>query len=377
MIFSRAMLTGLLLVVGSFSTINRSAVSQEDSPPPAQDAAFDPAEWQSLVKKKAEVVAQITEISKVFQTADNAKKRELAAEARKLQRDFQSQVTPRMAELAPAAFKHNPKDIDAAEIMMQLAYGKNRFSEAAEIADTVLKQDPKHALALNIGGVGHFARHEFEKSLELLETAKQNNSLYPRLGGQYLDSARSYIDYWNKEQQIRQQEAAATGDDQLPRVLMKTTKGDILLELFENEAPNTVANFVSLVESGYYDGIPFHRVIPAFMAQGGRQTDPATAVDYTIKCECYQENARRHFTGTLSMAHAGRDTGGAQFFITHLPTPHLDREIAPQSVHTVFGRVADGMDAVAALEVGDKILSATVVRKRDHEYKPVTQPAAQ
>ncbi|MBX3440035.1 MAG: peptidylprolyl isomerase, partial [Planctomycetaceae bacterium] len=234
---------------------------------------------------------------------------------------------------------------------------------------------PEHPLALNVGGVGHFANHNFEKSLELFETAKQHGVLYPQLGGQYLESARNYIDYWKTEQEIRRKEAAATGDQQLPRVLMKTDQGDILLELFENEAPNTVANFVSLVESGYYDGIPFHRVLPGFMAQGGMQPDPSKAVDYTIKCECYQDNARRHFTGSLSMAKTQQpDSGSTQFFLTHLPTPHLDKEIAPESVHTVFGRVVEGMDAVAALGQGDKILSATIVRKRNHEYQPVTQP---
>lgn len=205
--------------------------------------------------------------------------------------------------------------------------------------------------------------------------------LHPQLGGRYLDTSEEYIKLWDEEQAIRAKEAKATGDAQLPRAQFNTTKGKILMELFENEAPNTVANFISLIESKTYDGTKFHRVIPTFMAQGGdplsRDDDPQNdgtgGPGYVIKCECYQPNARKHFRGSLSMAHAGKDTGGSQFFITHLPTAHLNPDAEAMRGHTVFGRVVEGLDVAAALEVGDKIESATVLRKRKHEYKPVTQ----
>jgi cyclophilin family peptidyl-prolyl cis-trans isomerase len=133
-----------------------------------------------------------------------------------------------------------------------------------------------------------------------------------------------------------------------------------------------VANFISLVEAKKYDGIKFHRVIPNFMAQGG---DPNTLDDdpgndgqggpgYTIKCECYAKNARKHFRGSISMAHAGKDTGGSQFFLTHLPTPHLNADAERKTGHTVFGRVIKGQEIVDDLTVGDEIESATVERKR-------------
>ncbi|RMG34316.1 MAG: peptidylprolyl isomerase [Planctomycetota bacterium] len=171
----------------------------------------------------------------------------------------------------------------------------------------------------------------------------------------------------------------------MPRVELQTTKGKIVLELFENEAPNTVANFITLVEKGFYDGTAFHRVIPAFMIQGGdpnsRDEDPTNdgigGPGYTIACECYQANARKHFRGSLSMAHAGRDTGGSQFFITHLPTPHLNADSQRNTGHTVFGRVVSGMDVVDAIEKGDRIVKATVLRKRPHPYRPNTKPAAE
>ena len=166
--------------------------------------------------------------------------------------------------------------------------------------------------------------------------------------------------------------------DDLPRVKIETTKGTIVVELFENEAPNTVANFVSLVESHFYDDTPFHRVIPGFMAQGGDPTGTGTSgPGYTIACECDVPDARKHFLGSLSMAHAGKDTGGSQFFLTFAPTEHLDGR------HTVFGRVIEGFEILPKItrtegpQAGssrDKILKADIIRKRDHEYKPKTTP---
>jgi len=183
------------------------------------------------------------------------------------------------------------------------------------------------------------------------------------------------------EAEMAARDAEAKADD-LPRVKITTTKGDIVVELFENEAPNTVANFISLVENGTYAGTPFHRVIGGFMAQGG---DPkgtgAGGPGYAIACECYEPGARKHFRGSLSMAHAGKDTGGSQFFLTFRPTEHLDGK------HTVFGRIIEGMDVLPKLirtqdPVGqtvpgikpDRIVKAEVIRKRDHEYKPETLP---
>jgi cyclophilin family peptidyl-prolyl cis-trans isomerase len=159
--------------------------------------------------------------------------------------------------------------------------------------------------------------------------------------------------------------------EKLPQVLLKTNKGDILLELYEEEAPNTVANFISLVEKEFYDGTKFHRVIAGFMAQGG---DPkgtgAGGPGYNIKCECVRKDHRIHERGVISMAHAGKDTGGSQFFITFEKTPHLDGK------HTVFGHVIKGMDVVDKLKQGDVVEKATVKQKRDHEYKPeVTKEA--
>jgi len=138
----------------------------------------------------------------------------------------------------------------------------------------------------------------------------------------------------------------------MKKARIETDKGVIELTLFEKEAPNTVANFEKLAKSGYYDGLTFHRVIPNFVIQGGcPKGDGTGGPGYTIKCEI---NPHKHGTGALSMAHAGKDTGGSQFFITHSPQPHLD------GVHTVFGKVIKGMDVVNAINANDVMRKVTV-----------------
>jgi peptidyl-prolyl cis-trans isomerase B (cyclophilin B) len=138
----------------------------------------------------------------------------------------------------------------------------------------------------------------------------------------------------------------------MSQAIMETSKGTIHLELFDKDAPGTVANFTKLAKSGFYDGLNFHRVIKNFMIQGGCPTGTGTGgPGWEIKCEI---NSQKHTPGTLSMAHAGKDTGGSQFFITHVATPHLD------GVHTVFGRTTD-MAVVNAIAQGDKINSVKIV----------------
>ena len=113
---------------------------------------------------------------------------------------------------------------------------------------------------------------------------------------------------------------------------MKTEKGDIHIEFFDEDAPNTVKNFKNLIQDGFYDGLNFHRVIPNFVIQGGCPNGTGTGgPGYHIPCEI---NTQKHLAGSLSMAHAGKDTGGSQFFICHSPQPHLD------GVHTVFGKTS-------------------------------------
>ena len=172
-----------------------------------------------------------------------------------------------------------------------------------------------------------------------------------------------YQKKWAREAELRAEEAKA---DDLPQVKLKTTKGDIVLELFENEAPNTVANFISLVEKGFYNGTPFHRVVKGFMAQGGdpkgdgprrprlhhslrmRQGKPSTALPRLAK-----HGSRR-----------SRTPGGSQFFLTFVPTPHLDGR------HTVFGRIIDGIDVLGQLQRRDPSSSPSNPRTPTRSSRP-------
>ncbi|MCA9080504.1 MAG: peptidylprolyl isomerase, partial [Planctomycetaceae bacterium] len=152
---------------------------------------------------------------------------------------------------------------------MQFTFAQNRYADTQTLAAALLKQNPKDELAANFSGVCQFANHDFAGAVATLEGAEKNGILIPDLGGRYLEDARKYVELWTKEQAVRTAEDAAAPAEQLPQVLIKTTRGDITIELLENEAPNAVANFISLVENKFYDGIRFHRVIPGFMAQGG------------------------------------------------------------------------------------------------------------
>ncbi len=339
--------------------------------------------WEKVLARKAVILERLPELQKAFRAATEAEDREkIAKEFGELRDEFQGKVYPELAKLAPEVYAADPKNFEAGETALEAYFQANKYDDAARIGDQLITAGRKTQIVMNITGVAHFARHDFAKAKSVLEAADKDGVLHPQLGGRYLEETDTYAGYWEAEQAIRAKEAAATGDKQLPQVLFKTTKGDVLLELFENEAPNTVANFISLVEAKEYDKIKFHRVIPNFMAQGGdplsKDDDPRNdgsgGPGYVIKCECYQPNARLHFRGSLSMAHAGKDTGGSQFFLTHLPTAHLNPNADEERGHTVFGRIVKGMDVAAALEVGDVIESAKVIRKRKHEYSPVTQP---
>lgn len=142
--------------------------------------------------------------------------------------------------------------------------------------------------------------------------------------------------------------------DKSYQVKMETVRGNIELELYPQYAPKTVNNFVYLAREGYYDGVTFHRVISNFMIQGGDPTGTGSGgPGYKFEDEV-KGNPLRHESGVISMANAGPNTNGSQFFITHSPQPHLDGK------HTVFGKVIEGKDVVDSITQGDQILSVRI-----------------
>lgn len=178
-----------------------------------------------------------------------------------------------------------------------------------------------------------------------------------------------YREAFAEELSFRRRDEAAA----LPRARLETSRGAVVVELFEEDAPNTVANFVWLADAKFYDGTTFHRVVPFFMAQGGdplsREGDPRVGQGgpgYAIPTE---PSRRRPFRGVLAMAHARKDTEGSQFFLTTGTSAHLEGE------YSVFGRVLEGQDVVDRLVQGDRIVKVEVLRRRDRPYRPTTVAA--
>jgi peptidyl-prolyl cis-trans isomerase B (cyclophilin B) len=138
----------------------------------------------------------------------------------------------------------------------------------------------------------------------------------------------------------------------MTKAVIKTLKGDIHIDFFDQDAPQTVDNFMKLARSGFYNGLKFHRVISNFVIQGGcPKGNGSGGPGYTIPCEI---NSNKHLAGSLSMAHRGKNTGGSQFFICHSAQPHLD------GVHTVFGRTSD-MQVVKAIQAGDAMEEVVIL----------------
>lgn len=396
MIRDSRLLTALVLLSISAPLLCASVVQAQDEKTegdaPAKPALKvvvdggdeDPSEkWKSLLARRLAIFEQLQELKKKFEAAATSdEKRTIRDQYVDLIREFEVEIYPDMIDLAATVYEKNEGDLDAGEIVMKEAFNNNDFDRSAEVSSKLLAADRNTKDVLSMGAVSQFALHNFEQASAIFAEAQKSNRLDLRYET-YIESATKYQELWKVEQELRAKEDALEGDAALPRIQFETSKGKIVFELFEDHAPNTVANTISLVEGGKYDGIGFHRVINGFMAQGG---DPNTLDDdpsndgyggpgYSIKCECFEEGTRMHFRGSLSMAHSGQDTGGSQFFITHLPTDWLNARTEPdKGGHTVFGRVIEGMNVAASLRKGDKITKATVLRKRPHEYKPVITP---
>jgi cyclophilin family peptidyl-prolyl cis-trans isomerase len=358
------------------------AEAPDDANPPADPNKPAAGEYQRLFEEWKTIIKDLRKLKVQYQTADDEGQKTileqwdaLVAKGNALIEDIQA--------AGIRAFEESPnEDPQLARFLVKLAtdhIAHDRYDSASAIAEPMISGGTSEKEIYDAAAAAAYARNDFEKAEAYFKEAQQAGVL-SKYSQELMPSVAEYKKLWEDEQKIRAAEAEA---DDLPRVKLSTTKGDIVLELFENEAPDTVGNFISLVEKkddegkGFYEGVPFHRVLANFMAQGGDPTGTGSGgPGYNIYCECHKPEYRRHFAGSLSMAHGGRDTGGSQFFITFRPTPNLNGK------HTVFGRVIEGMDVLAKLQrrnpeepnaadiEPDRILKAEVLRKREHPYAP-------
>jgi cyclophilin family peptidyl-prolyl cis-trans isomerase len=350
---------------------------------PAAAAAADPAaaraEYDATFNRFKEILKEARSLKAEFDSTEV----EDADTRDKIRQQFNellargNQLLPELQRAGIKAYEAAPnEDRELTRFLVKMLLDnveRDQYAMGLEIGKSLIANNCLADEIYEPTGVAYFALHDFPAAEETLKKAQSAGAVTGKSMA-LLPAAQEYIELWKKEQELRAAEAEA---DDLPRVRLKTTKGDIVLELFENEAPGTVGNFISLVENGFYNDLTFHRVLPGFMAQGGCPNgDGSGGPGYNIKSEYGKENARMHFRGSLSMANTGRpNSGGSQFFITFQPTPPLNNR------HTVFGRVIEGMDVVDSLTridpesddpqpEPDKIIEATVERKRDHEYLP-------
>ncbi|MEX2172806.1 MAG: peptidylprolyl isomerase [Pirellulaceae bacterium] len=342
------------------------------APPPADPNKPAAAEFAKLFEEWKSLLNSLRQVKLKFDSAP-------ADEVPKINEEWNALIAQgndmllRLQAAGIKAYEESPnEDPQLTRFLVKLAAdsaARDEYESTLAVADALIANKCDDKSIYGPASLAAFATNEYDKSIEYNKLATQAGQPSQVLADVDLEE---YKTLWEKEAAIRAKEAEK---NDLPRVKFTTTKGEIVLELLEDQAPDTVGNFVSLVEDKFYDGLTFHRVLPNFMAQGGcPKGDGTGGPGYQIRCECYEEDRRDHFRGSLSMAHSGRDTGGSQFFLTFLPTPHLNGR------HTAFGRVVEGMDVLAKLQridpmspdgkTPDKIITAQVVRKRDHAYAP-------
>lgn len=346
-------------------------------------------EWRPILQKMYELRVEYHH----FMTQED-RKEAIFQEYEKLFKESE-RLNDLVIKNASLSFIKNPRDNQDLDRFIRNVldhyFKSDMYEESLNLAGYLMNEKLENFFVFRTAAFSALFSNDFQtaeemgnrlKELGILNNFEYNQSEYKNL--------EYWKEEWSRESRLRERERMLAD---LPRVILKTTKGEIEIELFENEAPNTVANFIFLVEKGFYTNLDFHRVIPFFMAQGGGHELLKNEVNmdgtlkkrgnggpgYSIKDEL-GPNSRKHFRGAVSMANINEpNTNGSQFFIMYRPKVELDGK------HTVFGRVIRGMDVVCRLykrdmepqdekpgiEMPDKILSASVVRKRNHAYSPV------
>ncbi len=363
-------------------TSGLQAQQTQPKPPgkPEAKANEAKAQFDQLFKQFKDLLGEIRKLQLEYKKVKPAQRppieqafQEKTAQARKMLADLK--------RLAEEAYRADSSQEELARFLAVAAFQAHRrgdLEEAIRLFELLESKGFRHPEIDPLAGEAAFSLGRYDLAEKFLTRAKNAGKLPAQLE-QMLAQLPREKELWAQEQKLRQEEAKRGDDDPqaLPRVLLRTTKGDIVIELFEDQAPNTVANFIHLVEKGFYDGLTFHRVIPGFVAQGGDPKGDGTGgPGYRIPDEHKRKDARRHYWGSVAMARTNEpDSAGSQFYIAFKRLPAMDGS------YTVFGRVIQGMDVAVRLNPQnpqekqnplppDRILSARVIRKRSHPYVP-------
>jgi cyclophilin family peptidyl-prolyl cis-trans isomerase len=350
----------------------------------AADAASERAEFDQTYTQFKDVLRRCSELQDQFGAAPPSDRAALQEKFNALVHEG-NEMRPKLKTQAEKVYLANPKDPEIANLMYAMVIGSMRadeYEEVVRISKLLIDHNYTRDDLYNAAGTAAFNISDFDDAEKFLNTAAANKSIDQR-AETLLEEIPDYRLKWARELDFRAAEAKA---DNLPQVKLTIAdqagkvKGVIVAELFEDEAPNTVANFVNLVNRQFYDGLPFHRVLPGFMAQGGDpKKNGSGGPGYHIAEEFSLPNHHDHFRGTLSMARSdSKDSAGSQFFICFAPAKQLDGN------YTAFGRVIEGLDVLSKIVridpdhpspvQPDKILKAEVIRKRPHIYSPKTLP---
>lgn len=360
------------------------AQAAASAPTAAPAASNDPklAAFEQQVAVYKGLAAQIQTLQEAFETAakanDTAKVQEIQKSAPPILEKAKQAYLATVPAAKEAFAVSDGKNPDLNDFMLSYAnyllstddYDEAYVLFAAFLSKGMHKTYPE---IFEMAGVSAFGSNRFAQAKKCFDFATQSKQALSRQAQVYANSIQTYYtDEWAKEQKMRERDASA---DNLPQVMIHTTAGDMVIELFENEAPNTVKNFITLAEQGFYRNLPFHRVLPGFMAQGGCPKGDGTGdAGYKLPEEFSAPNARKHFRGSLAMARSmDPNSAGSQFYITFLPNQSLDGQ------YTVFGRVISGLDTLSKIEridperpypgeIPTKIIDMKVLRKQNHSY---------
>jgi len=354
------------------------------APATAPISSDDPlmADFQAKFAAYREVSQKIETLQKDFEEAakaqDQAKIKEIQAAAPAILKQAETTFMNAVPTAIEAYSKTDGTNKELNQFMLMYAnylLTVDNYDEAYKLFASFLSKGmhKTHPEIFEMSGVSAFGSNRFNAAKKCFNYAKQTKTPLSQQAQMYLDSITNYYEKeWMLEVQKEQQEAQA---DNLPEVLIRTSAGDMKVVLYENEAPNTVASFITLVEKGFYNGLTFHRVLPGFMAQGGCPKGDGTGdAGYKLPEEFSKADARKHFRGSLAMARSqDPNSAGSQFYISFLPTQFLDGQ------YTVFGRVTEGIETLSKIERVDpermfpgqqktQIIEMKVLRKRNHDY---------